>query len=206
MKRLLPLWPSLDGDFVVSESNRLAHTSLNVPWPDNKIIICGSWGKSHLAKTLISRGFAFCDPLAPITRDRIIWDNFPTKVESSTIFHRWNQITAAGASLCITMRKPPQQCEILPPDLQSRFNATLSVTIKPPDYALRCKIFAQWLNNGGVEIEGRALEYFFAHYDSALPELAQYAQTLHTFALSHQRQITPQCIKSALGGVDVIKR
>ena len=198
-KQLLPLWPSLDGEFIVSESNQLAYASINRSWPDNKIVICGSWGKSHLAKTLIARGFVFCDPSEPIISDKIIWDNFPPAVDSAIIFHRWNQITAAGAHLCITMRKPPQQCAILPPDLQSRFNATFSATIKPPDYILRRKIFIRWLQNGGIDIEDRAAEYFFAHYDSALPELAEHARTLHAFALSNQRRITPQCIKRALG-------
>jgi chromosomal replication initiation ATPase DnaA len=200
MKQLLPLWPSLDGEFLVSDSNALAYNGLSAKWPDNKIIIYGSWGKSHLAKTLIDHhGYTLHDPTTPFVHHRVVWDNFPTEADSDIIFHRWNQATAMGISVCITMRKPPQQCQILPPDLHSRMCAAFSVSIKPPDQSLRQRIVTQWLHNGGVDIEPLAIRYFFVRYDSSLPQLAEYTRKLHEFALANQRRLTTRCIKDALG-------
>lgn len=196
--RLLPIWPSLDGTFIVSDENRAAYKALHSVWPDNKIIIYGSWGKSHLAQQLYSIGYHNCNP-NNTPHLLTVWDNFDQyEYTPEKAFHHWNECTRMQYKLCITMRHSPSCATIEPHDLQSRIRSTFAVQIKPPGDLLRRKIFCQWLYNGGIRIEQQVLDYFFSRYDSDLPTLSKYARKLHEFAMTRNRKLTIICIRDAM--------
>ena len=121
---LLPLWPSLNGEFIIADTNREAYNAvINQRWPNNILIIYGSWGKSHLASILTEYGYIRDEPAIQTTNNCIIWDNFPIDLNNESAFHNWNYIVERKYKLCITMTKAPQICPILPIDLRSRMCA-----------------------------------------------------------------------------------
>jgi hypothetical protein len=202
--KLLPLWGSLAGRFLTDQSNIDAFNLIKRPdvWPDRILILYGSWGKSHLARILhTEHQYEYLVPSTSSKAERLIWDNFSETRCHDNLLHDWNQIVARKASLCITMRNAPQAADIRPPDLKSRMASALSVRIKPAGYALRHKIFVQWLGDCDVEIDQQALRYFFTHYDADLPLLVTRAEKLRNHGLLYQCPITIKRIQECLGEV-----
>ena len=193
---LLPLWPSLNDKFIVAESNIDAFNAINT-WPQNIIILYGSWGKSLLVTTQL-HNFQHSKPDDPIS-ERTVWDNFPHCTNSSIAFHNFNTILRENYKLCITMRDHPGKCDILPLDLKSRMKSAYLVKIRPPSLTLRKQIVTQWFSTGGIQIDQRSLDYFLSNYDNHLDVLGRSVKLLHEYALLHQRRITIACIKTVLG-------
>jgi|GEM_PF-2396165 len=192
---LLPLWPSLNDQFIVAESNSEAFNAVNT-WPQNIIIIYGSWGKSLLVTTQL-QNFQHSQPNDAISK-QTVWDNFSHCTNSSIAFHNFNTILHENYKLCITMRDHPGECDILPLDLRSRMKSAYLVKIRPPNLTLRKQIVTQWFSTGGVQIDQRSLDYFLSNYDNHLDVLGRSVKLLHEYALLHQRRITISCIKTVL--------
>lgn len=196
MLKSTALW-ELESHFIEDDCNRRALDLVKNPqsWPEQKLIIHGSWGKSLLTEILVNEHqFTVCDPLTPTSHDRIVWDDW--QCDGEKVFHNWNDITARKAYLCITTRSISDK--IHPPDLKSRVNSTLSVYIAPPGIELRKKITRTWLASRGITIGDREIDYLFTHYPTNVKDLKKHINMIYVSALEFQRNITIDLIKLCL--------
>jgi chromosomal replication initiation ATPase DnaA len=151
----LPLRRGLSGSeeaFIVSACNASAHEALQ-RWPTalgGAAALCGpaGSGKSHLARVWGERvgalpfhgmEVALADPLE--LEGRAVLLDAAETVDNETLFHLLNLAQAPGGALLLVSRDVPGQWPVALPDLKSRLNGLLLLTVEAPDDPVMAAMF-----------------------------------------------------------------
>lgn len=151
----LPLRRGLTGReeaFVVSACNMAAYDALQ-GWPTvlgGAAALCGpaGSGKSHLARAWAERVGALpfhgmevaqADPLELEGRPLLL--DAAETVDDETMFHLLNLAQAPGGAVLLVSRQLPGLWPVALPDLKSRLNGLLLLTVQPPDDAVLAAMF-----------------------------------------------------------------
>jgi chromosomal replication initiator protein DnaA len=82
-----------------------------------------------------------------------------TERTQEEIFHVFNALHTAGRQIVLVSDRAPSQLQGVEDRLRSRFEGGLVVEVKPPDTALREKLYARHLAAAGVHPEAPLVEY-----------------------------------------------
>ena len=192
---ILPLWSSLNCDFICDSSNEEAYKiTTEQMW--HKLVIYGSYGKTALANYM-QKNFNYCiiNPQINLIQinENIIWDFIPSDFNSELAFHLWN---ISSKKLIIIMENHPLATNIMPNDLKTRLAEAICVKIYPPTRNLKMQIFKSWFKFGGLIITDTVLNFFFSLYNDSLPILYQRATIIYKYSCKNQKEITIHTIQN----------
>lgn len=107
--------------------------------------------------------------------DTLIIDDvqfFKDKVKTQEIFfHIFNHLHQSGKQIVMTSDCPPTELRGLQERLVSRFKWGLTADVQQPDFETRLAILRKKLEDDGLEIENKVLEYIAYSVDTNIREL-----------------------------------
>ena len=208
----LSLPPSLEmGDFIVSSSNEEALSWLGKwpQWPQNTLLIQGpaGCGKSHIASIwkrqahlLTSKEITLQNLPALLEKSHFVLDDADQVAEEEALFHLLNAVRNGDGSLLLLSSLSPQEWPIALPDLRSRLNALLRVTIKSPDDVLMKGLIRKYFQDQQTILSEEVLTYLFHHLPRAYDALWTSLNKINEMAMGKKRAITIPLVKEAISG------
>ncbi len=202
-------------DFVVSESNKIAHdTILNWPnWPSNGFLVYGDKkvGKTHLAHIFRHRAKAvFVDQenlqqLDQFSRfiqkdSAFIIDDAHTFVPryQTQLFHLCNMIKEKEGYVLWTADRPAQAWDVQLKDLTSRLLAFPAVRIPQPEDALLEALLVKKMSELQIETNQSVSSFILTHTERSAEFLITFLEKLNRLSLSEKRKVTIPFIKEVM--------
>lgn len=176
-------------------------------------------GKSHLLRAAVShahalgRGAAYVPlaRMAPVLaqaldglehRPLVCLDDVQAvagdAVAEEALFHFFNRATAGTAALVFAASALPAQLGIRLPDLVSRLEQGLRLTLEVLDEAGKRQVLAQRAERRGLQIDEAAIDFLFTRVSRDLQSLGELLDRLDHASLAAQRRLTIPFIKTVL--------
>ena len=184
-------WPGqgTDGDFLVSDANRIAVRHLEGwrEWPLAISVLSGPplSGRSILGRRFVSMsGGAVIDD-AEGQDDRLL-------------FNAWNDAQTSRRPLLLIGRRAPAQWDVALPDLRSRLAAAPHVAIEEPDEPLARALVEHALGGMGANYAADLPDWLLRRIERSYAAIVQVTRLLNEAALSSGRKISIAMAKEAL--------
>ena len=203
-------------DFLVAPGNRHAVDWIDrwPDWPFTALVVAGppGCGKTHLAALWRSRsGAASIDlsqtgieqaaaltagggPILIEDCDRAL-DDLGTE---RTLLQLYNLAKAAGGSLLLTACQVPSAWRLELPDLKSRLNSAMVVTIDPPDDALLRSIAIKLFADRQVTVGEEVVAFLLNRGERSVTGVAQAVDLLDRASITLKRPITVPMAREVL--------
>jgi chromosomal replication initiation ATPase DnaA len=203
-------------DFLVAPGNRHAVDWIDrwPDWPFTVLVVAGppGCGKSHLAALWRSRsGAASFDlvqagieqaaaltagggPILIEDCDRALGD---VRAERA-LLQLYNLAKAAGGRLLLTARQVPSAWRLELPDLKSRLNSAMIVTIDPPDDALLRSIAIKLFADRQVTVGEEVVAFLLSRGERSVTGVAQAVDLLDRASITLKRPITVPMAREVL--------
>ena len=188
-------------DFFVSDANAKAHALVRAPssWPEGKLAVTGpeGCGKTHLARLfeqLAGAQVIAARDLGPRTMppDRPVvvedMERLPEAGEEP-LFHLHNGLRAAGLPLLLTSDRPPSRWPIRLPDLASRMQGTMCVSISDPDDRLLSAVILKLFQDRQLSPAPNVATYLASRIDRSFAAAARIVDLIDRRALATGRDI-----------------
>lgn len=188
-------------DFFVSHANAEAHALVCAPetWPEGKLAVCGpkGCGKTHLARLFeqlsgaeIISARAVAPRETPPDRPVVIEDmeTLPENGEEP-LFHLHNGLRAAGLPLLMTSDRAPSRWPIRLPDLASRMQGTMRVSIADPDDRLLSAVILKLFQDRQLSPAPAVATYLASRIDRSFAAAARSVDLIDRRALATGREI-----------------
>lgn len=189
-------------DFCVSACNAEAvHWIDRWPnWPFHCLLI---YGDSGCGKTHLGRIFSdFCieaDRLSEVDFEtfpqKIVVENVSEKTNETALFHLYNFALESGRSIILTAKKIPN---FQLPDLQSRMQAMLKVSIKAPDDELLFALLMKGFSERHMLVPADVLEYIVKNIERSFAAVQAFLKAADQLSLEQKRKITIPVVKQIL--------
>ncbi len=172
-------------------------------------------GKSHLLEAVCNAGSAQRAIYVPLARrarwspdlvadisglDLICVDDVHDIASDAAweraLFNLFNEADAAGCRLLIAARQPPAALSL--PDLRSRLESMLRLTLAAPSDALKARILKSRANEFGFRLADDAISYLLAREKRDLHSLIAVLEGVDRFALSRKRRVNRALIRDYL--------
>ncbi len=114
------------------------------------------------------------------------------------LFHCYNRMRETGALLLVASCMPPAGLNHVLPDLTSRLNALLRLSLTPPDDARREAILAAAVARRGLDLPAASRAYLLHRQARDLNHLMQLIERLDTASLQAGRRLTVPFIREVL--------
>lgn len=178
-----------DGDFLVSDANRIAVTHLERwrEWPLSVSVLTGPprSGRSTLARHFVTMsGGAIIDEAEGADEHRL--------------FHAWNEAQTQHRPLLMVGRTSPASWTVALPDLRSRLAAVPHVHIEEPDEALARALIARTFDRTGASYAADLPDWLLRRVERSYDAIDMVTQLLDRAALSSGRKISVAMAKEAL--------
>ena len=196
-------------DFFVSSANAdvLAYLKDWQNWPDKRCLLIGppASGKTHLARIWQSQvGGVFCDTadVPKIVDCAVVIENVDHvaghAAQEGLLFHLLNVQADGRYPLLLTARYAPQTWGIALPDLQSRLQAMMSVTLEMPDDELMMAMLGKLFNDRQILVAPNVLSFICNRIERRYDAIYDCVERLDHASLEHGRKITIQMARRIL--------
>lgn len=203
----LPTRPALGReDFLVAPSNAdaLAMIEAWAAWPNAKLVLSAppGAGKTHLAHVWARAAGAAIQPARDLpAADIPALAAAPVAVENAdaiagdrqaedALFHLHNVCGAQGTPLMLTARSAPSRWGLALPDLASRLEATMLVTIAPPDDTLLAGMLFKHFADRQLDVGDSVIRYLVARMERSAAAAGAVAAALDSLSLTEKRPVT----------------
>lgn len=186
-------WPGqgTDGDFLVSEANRIAVRHLE-GWRDWPLAISVLTGPPLSGRSTLGRRFAAMS-------GGVVIDDAEGQDERM-LFNAWNEAQTSRRPLLLIGRTAPVQWTVALPDLRSRLAAAPHVAITEPDEPLTRALVERALGAMGAHYAADLPDWLFRRMERSYAAIAAVTRLLNEAALSSGRKISVAMAKEALQG------
>lgn len=178
-----------DGDFLVSEANRMAVTHLEGwrDWPLSVGVLTGPplSGRSTLGRQFVAMSGGTVIDDAEGRDDRLL-------------FNAWNEAQTQHRPLLMIGRAPPTHWPVALPDLRSRLASVPHVALAEPDEALARALIERALGQGGARYAADLPDWLLRRIERSYGAIAAATRALDRAALSSGRKISVALAKEAL--------
>lgn len=203
-------------DFLVAPCNRTAADWVArwPEWPFTALLLVGppGSGKTHLGQLWRRRsGAALIDPVALdledaatlVSRtphglvddaDRVVGN----PAAETVLFHLYNLVKAAGGGLLLTARSAPNAWALGLPDLASRLNAAMVVTIESPDDSLLASVALKLFADRQLSIGDDVISYLLTRGERSFAWIAEAVDAIDRAALAAKRPVTVALVREVL--------
>ena len=178
-----------DGDFLVSDANRIAVTHLE-RWRDWPLSVSVLTGPPLSGRTTLARHFA------AMSGGAVIDDAEGS--DEHRLFHAWNAAQTARRPLLLVGQTPPMTWTVALPDLRSRLAAAPHVAIAEPDEALARALIARGFDRAGAGYAADVSDWLLRRIERSYGAIAAVIHLLDRAALSSGRKISIAMAKEAL--------
>ena len=192
-------------DFTVSAANAAAMALLDgwANWPGAKALLIGpkGAGKTHLAHVwAMQSGARIMDAtqvradIAPSTGlvvedvDQIAGDD----EAEEHLFHLHNAYSSAQTPLLMTATRSPAHAGFVLPDLQSRLQGALSLSIDTPDDALLVDVLDKQFSDRQIKVPHEVLAFIVTKMERSFDGARRVVEMLDREALLQRRTINKQ--------------
>lgn len=207
-------------DFLVAPSNQTAVEWIDrwPEWPFTALILVGSpgSGKSHLADLWRVRTQAQAADLRASDIEqamRIATTGRPVLVDDCdqaigepaaelALLQLYNLLRAANGNLLLTARSAPSGWRLVLPDLASRLNSAMLVSIDPPDDALLAGVALKLFSDRQLRVNERTISALLTHAERSFSGIASAIDALDRASLAGRREITEHLTRRVLAGID----
>lgn len=194
----LPLeWPGEagDGDFLVSEANRIAAAHLE-RWQGWPLSISILTGPPRSGRSTLGRHFAQASGGSVI-------DDAQGRDEHM-LFHAWNAAQTERRPLLLIGDDPPAQWPVALPDLRSRLASAPHVGIAPPDEALAQALIERQFARAGAAYAADVAAWLVRRIERSYVAIDAATRLLDRGALSSGRKISVAMAKETLQDAGVL--
>lgn len=178
-----------DGDFLVSDANRIAVTHLE-RWRDWPLSVSVLTGPPLSGRSTLARHFA------AMSGGSVIDDAEGS--DEHRLFHAWNAAQTARRPLLLVGQTPPMSWTVALPDLRSRLAAAPHVAIAEPDEALARALIARGFERAGAGYAADLPDWLLRRIERSYGAIAAVVRLLDRAALSSGRKISVAMAKEAL--------
>ena len=112
------------------------------------------------------------------------------------MFNLFNDADASACRLLMASRQPPSVLAL--PDLRSRLQSMLILTLASPDDALKARILKQRAKTFGFELDDDSVRYLLTRQRRDLHSLIAVLEGVDRFALSAKRRVNRALIRDYL--------
>ncbi|MCV9385233.1 chromosomal replication initiator protein DnaA [Reichenbachiella ulvae] len=137
--------------------------------------------------------------------DTLIIDDvqfFKDKVKTQEIFfHIFNHLHQNGKQIIMSSDRPPTELKGLQERLVSRFKWGLTADLQQPDFETRLAIIQRKLQDDGLEIDDKVLEYLAYSVDTNIRELEGVLISLVAHASLNRSEINLELAKQTLKSI-----
>ena len=203
-------------DFLVAPCNRFAVDWIDrwPEWPFTALVVVGppGCGKTHLAALWRTRANAGSIDLGRMGIEQaasltaggtpLVIDDCDGAVGDKAAEHAllrlYNLARAAGSQLLLTARAVPAEWGLALPDLSSRLNSAMVVTIDPPDDALLGSIAIKLFADRQVTVADGVIQALLTRGGRSFAGVARAVDALDRAALARKRPITAAMAREVL--------
>ncbi len=191
-----------EGDFLVSDANRLAVAHLE-RWRDWPLSVGVLIGPPRSGRTTLARQFARMSG-GEVIDDAQGGEGSGTQMDEHRLFHAWNAAQTDHRPLLMVGRTPPASWAVALPDLRSRLAAAPHVAIEEPDEALARALIRHGFDTAGASYAADLPEWLARRIERSYAAIAQATRLLDRAALSSGRKISIAMAKEALQSAGVL--
>ena len=186
-------WPGqgTDGEFLVSDANRLAVRHLE-GWRDWPLAISTVSGPPLSGRSSLGRLFV------GMSGGSVIDD--AEGQDEQALFNAWNEAQTSRSPLLLIGQRPPSQWTVALPDLRSRLAAAPHVRINEPDEPLARALIERALGRMGASFSADLPDWLLRRIERSYAAIAAATKLLNEAALSSGRKISVAMAKEALHG------
>jgi len=192
-------------DFFVSPANAEAVAMIEGwrGWPSRKLLLVGppGSGKTHLAHV-----WATLADAQIIAAQALVQADIPTLAASNiavedcdaiardaeaeeTLFHLHNLALAEGQTVLFTATRAPKHWGLSLPDLASRMQGTLTITLREPDDALLAAVLMKLMTDRQLAPSPETVPYLTRRIDRSFEAARDVVEQLDALALATGRPI-----------------
>ena len=184
-------WPGQgrDGDFLVSDANRIAVRHLE-GWRDWPLAISVLSGPRLSGRSMLGRRFEAMSGGTAI-------DDAQDQDEQM-LFNAWNEAQTTRRPLLLIGDAAPTQWNVALPDLRSRLAAAPHVAIGEPDELLARALIERFLGSMGAHYGADLPDWLLRRIERSYAAIAQAALLLNEAGLSSGRKISVAMAKETL--------
>jgi len=180
-------------DFFVAPCNARAVAQLDnwARWPEGKLALVGASGsgKTHLAHVWAAMSNArivSANALAPADACAALVVENADQISGNeqSLFHVYNEMSAAGGALLITGQTAPARWPLKLPDLRSRLQSLPVVAVEPPDDALISMIMVKLFDDRQLPVSPKLLDYLLKRVERSYEAVNALVEALDKAALA----------------------
>jgi chromosomal replication initiation ATPase DnaA len=193
-------------DFVVSSVNAEAVAALDAwpTWPGGRLALIGpaGSGKTHLSRAWARRaGAAILAPgeadVSQLVGKPVLLEDADRRLADEALFHLIN-MADTGASLLITGRSPPIGWPTHLPDLRSRLNALMVVSLGPPDDVVLEGVLLKFFRERNIRPGSDLMAYLLRRIERSVPAAWDVVARIDERAGAEGREITRPLAREVL--------
>lgn len=125
-------------------------------------------------------------------------DSLPAGEWQRAVFHLYNELRDAGASLLVTATRPPASLDIALRDLKSRFGAMLVFQLHALDDNGRLEALRRKAAARGMDLPEETGRYLLTRVSRDMRDLAALLERLDRVSLARQRKLTVPFVREQL--------
>jgi DnaA family protein len=115
------------------------------------------------------------------------------------LFGLYNRVQGAGASLLLAAARPPAALGIELPDLRSRLQALLVLSLTPPGDDDRLQALVRQAHSRGMTLEAEVARYILNRAPRGMQELVAVLERLDRSSLAAGRRLSIPFVRETLG-------
>jgi DnaA family protein len=123
----------------------------------------------------------------------------PDPMHERMLFNLYNQFRISGQKLVVSSAQAPRQIRLTLPDLQSRLNSGLLLSLAPLDDAQKTCLLQYWSTERGFALTGDAAAYILSRSGRSVQELRSVIDQLDHASLTEKNRVTMPFIKKTFG-------
>ncbi len=178
-------------------------------WGDNTLLVCGTKaaGKTHLAHIYAQKHSIPVLQGANTTLNHVqdktycVIDNVDTMCEQ-TLFHALNTCKQNQTKCVLTSTHPIQTIPFKTPDVISRLQQAMLISLKNPSDIVLHHILLKTLNDYNIFLTSEVVSYIIPRLHRSYEAVQSFVKTLNTKSLSEKTTVTIPFVREILDALD----